>query len=135
MRPLLLHAVQAGQAKRETGLSTKGPAWWGFLLLHQSRTLTLHALATPPTKGESIEQIANDYQDLIMPGVTHWQHPSFFAYFPAAGTLESIIGDLYATTAMNPGFNVCAPSHQHVTSLTPSEHSGPVAQRAPSWRI
>ena len=44
-----------------------------------------------------------------MPGVMHWQHPSFFAYFPAAGTLESIIGDLYAATAMNPGFNVCAP--------------------------
>jgi aromatic-L-amino-acid decarboxylase len=44
-----------------------------------------------------------------MPGVMHWQHPSFFAYFPAVGTLESIIGDLYAATATNPGFNACAP--------------------------
>lgn len=66
-------------------------------------------LAAPPTEGENIEDIANDFRDLIMPGVTHWQHPSFFAYFPAAGTLESIIGDLYAATAMNPGFNVRMP--------------------------
>jgi aromatic-L-amino-acid/L-tryptophan decarboxylase len=56
-----------------------------------------------------MEDIANDFQDLIMPGVTHWQHPSFFAYFPAAGTLESIIAELYAATAMNPGFNVGVP--------------------------
>jgi aromatic-L-amino-acid decarboxylase len=71
--------------------------------------LTFWVSVAPPTKGENIEDIANDYQNLIMPGVMHWQHPSFFAYFPAAGTLESIIGDLYATTAVNPGFNVCAP--------------------------
>ena len=68
--------------------------------------LTFRIQAAPPIKGEDIEDIANDFQSLIMPGVTHWQHPSFFAYFPAAGTLESIIGDLYAATAMNPGFNV-----------------------------
>jgi aromatic-L-amino-acid/L-tryptophan decarboxylase len=69
--------------------------------------LTFWVPAAPPTEGESIEDIANDFQNLIMPGVTHWQHPSFFAYFPAAGTLESIIGDLYAAIAVNPGFNVC----------------------------
>jgi aromatic-L-amino-acid decarboxylase len=66
-------------------------------------------LAEPPANGENIEDIADDFQNLIMPGVMHWQHPSFFAYFPAAGTLESIIGDLYAATAMNPGFNVRVP--------------------------
>jgi aromatic-L-amino-acid decarboxylase len=70
--------------------------------------LTRRASVAPPTKGENIDAIADDFQNLIMPGVTHWQHPSFFAYFPAAGTLESIIGDLYASTAMNPGFNVRA---------------------------
>jgi len=113
MRPLLLRAGQASQAERETGLSARGSAWWGHMLpLHPSEELTFYAPATPPIKGENIEKIANDFQDLIMPGVMHWQHPSFFAYFPAAGTLESIIGDLYATTAMNPGFNVGVPSHQ-----------------------
>jgi len=89
-------------------------------------------LAGPPTKGESIADIANDYQDLIVPGLTHWQHPSFFAYFPAAATLESIIGDLYATTAMNPGFNVCVPSRRRLTRLILSEPSGHVAPHVPS---
>ncbi|KAF9785098.1 pyridoxal phosphate-dependent transferase [Thelephora terrestris] len=75
--------------------------------------------SAPPIKGEDIEDIANDFQDLIMPGVMHWQHPSFFAYFPAAGTLESIIGDLYAATAMNPGFNwMCSPACTELENVT-----------------
>src|ERR1700722_14260536 len=37
----------------------------------------------------------------------HWQHPSFFAFFPSASTFESLLGDLYAGCASNPGFNVC----------------------------
>lgn len=75
--------------------------------------------AAPPTKGEDMEDIANDFQNLIMPGVVHWQHPSFFAYFPAAGTLESIIGDLYAATAMNPGFNwMCSPACTELENVT-----------------
>jgi aromatic-L-amino-acid decarboxylase len=69
-----------------------------------------------------MEDIANDFQNLIMPGVTHWQHPSFFAYFPAAGTLESIIGELYAATAMNPGFNVSVAFSPSVADQT--YHSG-----------
>lgn len=39
-------------------------------------------------------------------GLTHWQHPSFFAYFPTACTFEGILGDLYASSTANPGFNV-----------------------------
>jgi len=70
-----------------------------------------------------------------MPGLTHWQHPSFFAYYPTASTFEGIIGDLYATTALNPGFNVCIPSPQYPTGLIFTEHSGSVAQRVPSWRL
>jgi len=135
MRPLQFGARQTGQAKCEAGLSAKGSAWWGhYPLLYPCGTLTLSALAAPPTKGEDIEDIANDFQNLIMPGVMHWQHPSFFAYFPAAGTLESIIGDLYATTAMNPGFNVCVPSHRLFARLMLPECSGCVAPRVPSSR-
>jgi len=40
------------------------------------------------------------------PGLTHWQHPSFFAYFPAACTFEGVLGDLYSSSITNPGFNV-----------------------------
>lgn len=43
---------------------------------------------------------------LPLEGLTHWQHPSFFAYFPTAATFEGLLGDLYANSTMNPGFNV-----------------------------
>jgi hypothetical protein len=38
--------------------------------------------------------------------VTHWQHPRFFAYFPANTSFESILGDMWAGALSNPGFNV-----------------------------
>lgn len=41
-----------------------------------------------------------------MPGITHWQHPKFFAYFPSIVTFESILGDMYSSSVTNPGFNV-----------------------------
>ena len=34
----------------------------------------------PPTKGESMDSILEDFETNILPGVTHWQHPKFFAY-------------------------------------------------------
>ncbi|KAH7909776.1 pyridoxal phosphate-dependent transferase [Hygrophoropsis aurantiaca] len=58
-----------------------------------------------PENGEDFQIIADDYQKFIVPGLTHWQHPSFFAYFPTACTFEGILGELYATSASNPGFN------------------------------
>jgi aromatic-L-amino-acid decarboxylase len=39
-------------------------------------------------------------------GITHWQHPQFFAYFPSISTFESILGELYTASVSNPGFNV-----------------------------
>lgn len=42
-------------------------------------------------------------------GLTHWQHPSFFAYFPQACTFEGILAELYQTSVTNPGFNVRTP--------------------------
>ena len=37
----------------------------------------------PPAKGEAFDQILGDIERIILPGVTHWQSPNFFAYFPA----------------------------------------------------
>ena len=38
--------------------------------------------ASPPIQGESIEQIMDDVNSIILPGITHWQSPNFFAFFP-----------------------------------------------------
>ncbi|KAF8141304.1 pyridoxal phosphate-dependent transferase [Boletus edulis] len=59
-----------------------------------------------PQTGEAFEKVVQDYHKLIVPGLMHWQHPRFFAYFPTASTFEAILGDLYANgIGPNPGFN------------------------------
>lgn len=60
----------------------------------------------PPEQGEEWAKIAKDYEELILPGMTRWQHEKFFAYFPTSGNFESILGELYAASTPNPGFNV-----------------------------
>jgi hypothetical protein len=66
----------------------------------------LRIIDAPPEQGEEFEAIAADFQKLILPGITHWQHGQFFAYFPAISTFESMLGELYAASVSNPGFNV-----------------------------
>ena len=39
--------------------------------------------AAPPDRAESFDDVMRDVRDVILPGLTHWQHPSFFGYFPA----------------------------------------------------
>lgn len=39
--------------------------------------------AKAPEGPEAMEQIFGDFEKIVMPGMTHWQHPRFFAYFPA----------------------------------------------------
>ncbi len=42
----------------------------------------LNALpAAPPEAPEDMEQVFRDFEQIVMPGITHWQHPRFFAYF------------------------------------------------------
>lgn len=50
-----------------------------------------------PTDGESMAQIMSDVNSIIMPGITHWQSPNFFAYFPANTSGPSILGDLLSS--------------------------------------
>lgn len=60
---------------------------------------------TPPEEGEQFSKIDSDYHTIIMPGITHWQHPNFYGYFPCNATFEGAIADLYAASISNPGFN------------------------------
>ncbi|MDQ3660600.1 MAG: aminotransferase class V-fold PLP-dependent enzyme [Actinomycetota bacterium] len=48
----------------------------------------------PPEAGESFEAMMRDVDEIIMPGITHWQSPNFFAYFPANVSGPSILGEL-----------------------------------------
>ncbi|EGG09837.1 uncharacterized protein MELLADRAFT_34269, partial [Melampsora larici-populina 98AG31] len=64
----------------------------------------------PPLKGVPFDEISDDFEKIILPGITHWQHPSFFALYPANSTFESIIADMYSAAVNNPGFNwSCSP--------------------------
>src|SRR5581483_2184160 len=48
----------------------------------------------PPLKGEPFEKMLDDVNQLLLPGITHWQSPNFFAFFPANNSGPSILGEL-----------------------------------------
>ena len=50
--------------------------------------------AGPPEIGEPFEAVLRDLDDVVVPGLTHWQSPDFFAYFPANVSGPSILGEL-----------------------------------------
>ncbi|KAM3749855.1 hypothetical protein ACB098_05G217200 [Castanea mollissima] len=54
-----------------------------------------------PFYPESIETILQDVQKYIIPGITHWQSPNYFAYFPSSGSIAGFLGEILST-----GFNV-----------------------------
>src|SRR2546430_3349101 len=53
-------------------------------------SLPLH----PPERGEPFDAVLRDLDDVILPGITHWQSPSFFAYFPANASGPAVLGEL-----------------------------------------
>ena len=53
--------------------------------------------ANPPMQGEAFDAILADIDKLILPGITHWQSPNFFAYFPGNGSGPAILGDLLSS--------------------------------------
>jgi aromatic-L-amino-acid decarboxylase len=56
--------------------------------------------AEPPARPESFDQMLHDLDRIILPGLTHWNHPSFFAYFPNTGSEPGILGEML-TAALN----------------------------------
>ena len=48
----------------------------------------------PPERGEPFERILEDMDRIILPGITHWQSPNFFAYFPANASFPAMLGEL-----------------------------------------
>lgn len=53
--------------------------------------------ASPPGKPEPLNELFNDLEKIILPGLSHFQSPKFFGYFPANGELSSVLGDYLST--------------------------------------
>jgi len=51
-----------------------------------------------PVKGESMAEIFIDFMNIILPGMTHWQSPNFFAYFPANSSYPSLLAEMLTAT-------------------------------------
>ena len=50
--------------------------------------------ASPPATAESLERILADFESKVLPGVTHWNHPGFFAYFSISSSIPGILAEL-----------------------------------------
>ena len=61
-----------------------------------------------PFHGENWNDIFKDFETKIMPGITHWQHPKFHAYFPAGNSYPSILGDMLSSGLGIVGFSWAA---------------------------
>ena len=53
---------------------------------------------SPPEKPESFADFMHDFEEIIMPGITHWQSPNFFAYFPANTSPPSVLAEMITAT-------------------------------------
>jgi len=54
--------------------------------------------AEPPAQSHSIEDIFKDFEEVVLPGMTHWQHPKFFAYFPANSSPPALLAEMLTST-------------------------------------
>src|SRR5438270_7168018 len=72
--------------------------------------------AAPPERPEDFAEVFRDLEREILPGLSHWQHPRFFGYFPANAPLESVLGDYLST-----GLGVLGLSWQSSPALTEVE--------------
>ncbi len=52
--------------------------------------------AAAPDHGEPLDAIVRDFHDVIVPGLTHWNAPTFFGYFSISGSYPGILGELFA---------------------------------------
>jgi aromatic-L-amino-acid/L-tryptophan decarboxylase len=72
--------------------------------------------AAPPERPEGFEAVFRDLERVILPGLTHWQHPQFFGYFPSNASLASVLGDYLSS-----GLGVLGLSWQSSPALTELE--------------
>ncbi|HEX5051091.1 MAG TPA: pyridoxal-dependent decarboxylase [Planctomycetota bacterium] len=78
--------------------------------------------SAPPREPEGFAAVLADLDALIVPALSHWQHPRFFGYFPSNGDLASVLGDFLST-----GLGVLGLAWQSAPALTELE------QRVVDW--
>jgi len=74
--------------------------------------------AAAPDEGGAFAAVLRDVDQLILPALSHWQHPRFFGYFPSNGDLSSVLGDFLST-----GLGVIGLSWQSSPALTELEEA------------
>jgi aromatic-L-amino-acid decarboxylase len=100
------HPPPAGRLLREAGPQVLA---WAADYLEHVRDLPVLAKVEPgdirralperaPDEGESFEQVLDDLDQILLPGVTHWQHPRYFAYFATTATEAGVLAELVAAT-------------------------------------
>ena len=72
--------------------------------------------AKPPATPEPMDVVLRDLESIVLPGLSHWQHPRFHGYFPSNGELSSVLGDYLST-----GLGVLGLSWQSSPALTELE--------------
>lgn len=70
----------------------------------------------PPNEPGSLAGITRELDEIIAPGMTHWQHPAWFGYFPANASLSSVLGDILSS-----GFGAIGLNWQASPALTEVE--------------
>ena len=63
-----------------------------------------HLPATPPEDAEPFEEVLHDLDEILLPGITHWQSPRFFAYFAVSASEPGILAELLAATLNSVAF-------------------------------
>jgi aromatic-L-amino-acid decarboxylase len=75
--------------------------------------------ASPPERAEPFSDVLRDLDELLLPSVTHWQHPRFFAYFATTGSEPGILAELLTAGLNNVGFLWrTSPALQELEELT-----------------
>lgn len=73
-----------------------------YPVLSQNKPGEIHTALpkTPPVKGTTFKDIFKDFEEILLPGITHWNHPGFFGYFAISGSAPGILAE-FLSAALN----------------------------------
>ena len=97
----------------------EAPEKWPVLPAVHPGDLRSSLPQSPPAQGQSMEEILGDFQRLIVPAITHWNHPAFMAYFANSSTGAGILGEaLIAALNVNAMLWRTSPAATELEQLT-----------------